>query len=359
MRRLLALTAIAIVLAGMPPAFTRADERADIAGAQARAEEIFALAAATQFNAMYDLIHPDAKAVVPRVVAVNTFTELYELAEAGRAEIVNVELGPWTWDVTGTKYELAAHVDFEQPFVEDGEEQLLEDTMYLVKAEDDEWRWFFGGTKEFVDLAIETFGDETDTQLTEGDPIENTVEDLDSFYRDAFGYTELTYESPGVVVVEQGGAEMSACGPAQTGFWAFYCPPDATVYLDEAFLTELGKQAPFAEAFVIAHEWAHHVQTAVGLERVESPPDDWNEVYSIELELMADCMSGAWAQDVGTRGLITEDDIQQTIEFTVEYLGDPSHIDPHDPQAHGTSEQRAEAFIGGYEDGFLSCNITV
>lgn len=359
MRRLLALVLTIGLLSGFPVGVVRADEETDIANARARAEEIFDLAAAEQFNVMYDLIHPDARAIVPRVVAVNTFRELYELAGAGQSEVVDVELGPWTWGVTDQEYDYAAAVSFRQPYVEDGEEQTLEDVMYLVQDDGGEWRWFFGGAKEFVDLAIETFGDQDDTALVEGDLIENVVEDLDEFYIDAFGTTELQYESPGVVLVETGGGVQTACGPAESGFWAFYCPPDATVYLDEAFLNELGKRAPFAEAFVIAHEWAHHVQTLIGLERVQDGPDDWNEVFSIELELMADCMSGEWAHDVGTRGLLNPEDIDQTIDFTIEYLGDPAYIDEYDPQAHGSSEQRAEAFKSGYEDGLRSCNIVI
>jgi predicted metalloprotease len=271
-------------------------------------------------------------------------------------------MGPWTWGVTGKTYDNAAAVSFEQPYKENGQEKILKDKMYLVKADDGQWRWFFGGTKEFVDLAIQTFGDataEATTPLTQGDVIDNTINDLDSFYRDAFSYTDLNYETPQVVVVQQGDSVMTACGPAETGFWAFYCPGDATLYLDDAFLTQLGQQAPFAEAFVIAHEWAHHVQTTVGLVRVENPPTEWNEVYSIDLELMADCMAGAWAQDVGTRGLLEEGDIDTTIQFTLQYLGDPPGVDPYNPQAHGTAEQRANAIMGGYNDGFLACNISV
>ena len=102
-----------------------------------------------------------------------------------------------------------------------------------------------------------------------------------------------------------------------------------------------------------------HIQTTVGLERVQNPPTKWNQVFSIELELMADCMAGAWAQDVGTRGLLQAGDIDQTIQFTLQYLGDPPGVDPYNPQAHGTAEQRAAAIKGGYNEGFLACNITV
>ena len=132
-------------------------------------------------------------------------------------------MGPWTWGVTGKAYDNAAAVSFEQPFRENGQDKVLKDTMYLVKADDGEWRWFFGGTKEFVELAISTFGDksaEATTPLTQGDVIDNTINDLDAFYRDAFSYTDLKYETPQVVVVKQGDSVMTACGPAETGFWA-------------------------------------------------------------------------------------------------------------------------------------------
>jgi predicted metalloprotease len=341
-----------------------ADEETDLANAEDRAREIFRLADQKKFNAMYDLIHPDAHAIVPRVVAVNTFQELYTYAQAGRATINDVELVSWTWGVTGVEYPYAAAVRFEQPFVdENGNEEILEDTMYLVQDEDGEWRWFFGATREFVDQAIEVFGEDDETlktPLVEGDLINNTLTDLDNFYREAFAYAAIEYVSPGAVLVENGTSTSTACGPAKTGFWAFYCPPDGTIYLDEGFLSQLQEKAPYAVAFVVAHEFAHHIQTVIGLERVAGErPDEWNEVHSIELELMADCMSGAWSQDVGTRGLLREDDIEQTMQFTVQYLGDPEYIDTYDPQAHGTSEMRVQSFMGGYENGFSACNIVV
>lgn len=159
MRKVLIIAVLCSILSALGPTPVRASEAQDESDATARAEEIFRLADQEKFNAMYDLIHPDAHAVVPRVVAVNTFKELYALAEAGRSRVTGVEMGPWTWGVTGKTYEYAAAVEFEQPYKENGEDKLLEDTMYLVKSEDGEWRWFFGGTREFVDLAVETFGE--------------------------------------------------------------------------------------------------------------------------------------------------------------------------------------------------------
>jgi predicted metalloprotease len=163
-----------------------------------------------------------------------------------------------------------------------------------------EWRWFFGSSAETVQQAIETYGQQSQP-ITEGDLIQNVVDDLDAFYADVLSYTPTPYHSPGVVLVAPGDRVNTACGPAAPGFYAFYCPPNETIYLEEAKLLEIGQTDDFIPAFVIAHEWAHHVQDSVGLERVGpgDRPNSWEEVYSIELELMADCMSGAWAQDLG------------------------------------------------------------
>ena len=356
--------ALALVLVGslsVPGPAAAQDAEADLREAAATADEILLLAYDRKFNAMYDRIHPDAHAVVPRATAVGAFEDLYATRQAGRGEIVDGRMIEWTWGVTGQTYPNTAELDFRQPYVEeDGRAALLEDRIYLV-AHEGEWRWFFGNSPEFVEEANAFYGVETGEALVEGDLIQNVVNDLDAYYRDVFGYTEYTYNSPGVVVVAEGDTAMSACGPAETGFWGFYCPPDQTIYLDEALLLQLEGQADFAAAFVIAHEWAHHVQTSAGFMRVgpNDRPDEWNEVFSIELELMADCFSGAWSLDVDARGRLEQDDAEEAMAFTVERLGDPRYIDEYDPQAHGTAEQRVQAFLLGYEQGFLGCNISI
>jgi uncharacterized protein len=336
------------------------DADADLRGATATAEELFQLAADRKFNALYDRIHPDAHAVVPRAAAVGTFEEVYALLQAGRAEITDARFTEWTWGVTGQTYPRAAEISFRQPYVDEaGEEHWLDDRMYLVES-GGEWRWFFGSDPETVEEAIEKFGGRGEP-LTEGDLIVNVVNDLDVFYIDVFGYTDYPYHTPGIVIVEAGDSALSACGPAEGSFLAFYCPPDQTIYLQESFLTQLQQEQDFAAAFVIAHEWAHHVQTTAGFDRVDpgEEPDEWNEVFSIDLELMADCFTGAWALDVDTRGLLETDDVDEAIDFTVERLGDPHYIGEYDPQAHGTADQRAQAFLLGYEQGFLGCNISI
>jgi predicted metalloprotease len=361
MRRMMLVTLLLLVLSSilnMHATTAQDDPARDEREATFTAEEIFRLAYERKFNAMYDRIHPDAHAVVPRAAAVGTFEEVYAIVQAGQSEITDVQFGSWTWAVTGQQYSYAAFIRYEQPYTDiDGVEKVLNSTMYLVKHEG-EWRWFFGDNKKFVEAQIERFGGRGEP-LTEGNLLQNVVVDLDDFYRDAFSYTEFTYYTPGVVLVEEGQAVHTACGPAESGFWAFYCPPDQTVYLDLVLLETLQQQADFAAAFVIAHEWAHHVQSGVGIQRVQHEPSAWNELYSIDLELMADCLSGSWALDVDTRGLLEPDDVDEAISFTIQVLGDPEYISEYDPQAHGSDDQRAQSFLNGYENGFLGCNVVV
>jgi predicted metalloprotease len=222
------------------------------------------------------------------------------------------------------------------------------------------WRWFFGSSKEFVQQAIQQYGGTPVAEsMTSGDLMQNVVNDLDAFWRDVVSYTPYDYQSPHVVAVPEGQSAQSACGPAEGNFAAFYCPPDMTLYLDESFLLSIQQQAPFAAAFVIAHEWAHHIQSGVGLVRVgpSEEPQEWNEVYSIELELMADCFAGVWAQDANTRGLLEAAAIDQAVQLALQMLGDPQFVGPYDPQAHGTGEQRATSIMNGYDQGFLGCNV--
>lgn len=368
MRRWLTLLVILMTLLApvvMMPGRTAAqvptqDPNRDRAAAAATAAEILRLAGERKFNSMYDYMHPDAMAVVPRAAAVGTFTDIYQAVEAGQAQIVGVEMVPWTWGVTGQQYPYAARVSFVQPYVdESNQQQWLEDDMYLVNS-GGEWRWFFGSTAAAVQGAIEEYG-QVSTPITEGDWLQNVVDDLDAYYADVLSYTDSRYFSPRVVLVESGDRVMTGCGPATPGFYAFYCPPDEAIYLEDQKLQEIAQSNEFLPAFVIAHEWAHHVQDAVGIYRVGpmERPTEWLDVYSIELELMADCMSGAWAQDLNTRGALEQGDVDATAQFTMTTLGDPGFIDEYDPQAHGNGPQRTQAFLLGYSDGFLGCNIVI
>ncbi len=365
--RRLTLFLMLLGLAGLPafPVQAQSSLTEEESAAVAAAEQILRLAVDRQFNALYDFIHPDAAAIIPRGAAIAAFTEIYDSTNVGDATLVSVEMGPWTWGVTGKEYPRAAAIEFTQPFIgDDGRREILEDTIYLVEDRG-QFKWFFGSDPEFVESVIANYEAGGQALASEGlfidapDFLQEVVNDLDTFFEDVLSYTATRYQSPGVVLVTPGNSAQSACGPAQSGFWGFYCPPDGTLYLEDALLGGLVDQGlDFAAAFVVAHEWSHHVQTVLGFERT-TRPNSWNQVHSIELELMADCFSGAWARDAFARGRIEVADVEEAMKFTVERLGDPNYIDEYDQQAHGTGQQRVTAFMNGFQEGFSGCNIKI
>jgi predicted metalloprotease len=159
----------------------------------------------------------------------------------------------------------------------------------------------------------------------------------------------------------------SGCGQATSQVGPFYCPLDEQIYIDLAFFDELNRRfkAPgdFAQAYVIAHEFGHHVQRQLGVEekvRAESEanPDDANEL-SIRLELQADCLAGVWGRSAFDEGLLESGDLEEGIG-AAEAVGDDriqeqtqGRIDP-ESWTHGSAEQRATWFRKGYDSGELS-----
>jgi uncharacterized protein len=165
-------------------------------------------------------------------------------------------------------------------------------------------------------------------------------------------------------------ATDSGCGFATSDVGPFYCPADETVYLDLGFFEELrqryGAEGDFAQAYVIAHEVAHHVQTLLGIsDRVQrlsgGDPAEANEL-SIQQELQADCLAGVWGQSTRERGLLESGDVQEGLGAAAA-VGDDriqkeatGEIDP-DTWTHGSSEQRQNWFQNGLSSGsFEACD---
>lgn len=317
-------------------------------------------AVAGQYNQLFDYLHPDVLAEVPRSVALKIFSEIYGATQPGKAQITDVQLGAYTWPVNNTTYEDAAAVTYTQDFTgADGKKQTLETVMYLVPFQG-QYRWFFGNSRAYIAEASARFAPPGPQKET-GDINELLnfiVNDLDQFYKTTFEGEGKRYVSPGVTVVPPGRMARTACGPASPGFWAFYCPGDQTVYLDQAFLNDLNKEyGDFAVSFVIGHEWAHHVQTMLGIDRVQRTPVRPNEVFSIELELQADCLTGIWSRDMDAREFLDMQDLAEASSFIFQRLGDPEGFDEFNPQAHGSSDQRIDAFSDGYDGGFVGCQV--
>jgi uncharacterized protein len=172
------------------------------------------------------------------------------------------------------------------------------------------------------------------------------------------------YREPKLVLFS-GGAQ-SGCGFAQSAVGPFYCPADEKVYIDLSFFDELSRRfgAPgdFAQAYVIAHEVGHHVQTVLGIEeKVRQARTNMSEsqgnALSVRVELQADCFAGVWAHDAHQKsGLLEPGDIEEALG-AASAVGDDTlqkqaggRVVP-DSFTHGSSEQRTRWFETGYRSG--------
>jgi len=194
--------------------------------------------------------------------------------------------------------------------------------------------------------------------------------DTEETWTQLFRQKGKTYQEPRLVLFRD--SVQSACGIAQSAIGPFYCPSDQQVYIDLSFYQQLKDRfkAPgdFAQAYVIAHEVGHHIQTLVGTSsKVHAARNKLNEVegnkLSVLQELQADCFAGIWANHANsTRQLLEAGDVEEGLN-AASAIGDDTlqkqsqgYVTP-DSFTHGSSAQRVKWFKIGLASGDMdSCD---
>jgi predicted metalloprotease len=177
--------------------------------------------------------------------------------------------------------------------------------------------------------------------------LSNVLGSTEETWTRIFSERGTTYQPP--VLVLFSGATQSACGVGQAAMGPFYCPADRKLYLDTSFFRELaerfGAPGDFAQAYVIAHEVGHHVQTITG---ARAP--------SVEFELQADCYAGVWGHFAAREGILEPGDAEEGLRAAAA-IGDDrlqqmsqGRVVP-ESFTHGSSEQRVRWLRRGMEAG--------
>jgi len=190
-----------------------------------------------------------------------------------------------------------------------------------------------------------------------------TVADIQAYWTDEFARTGKDYPQTKLVLFD--GSTSSGCGPASSATGPFYCPADQKVYLDLGFFDELqtrfgAKGGDLAIAYVIAHEFGHHVQTVTGVSDLvqresQQDPSRQNEL-SVRQELQADCLAGVWVNSsasdleagdieeaLSAASAVGDDRIQESTTGRIDKEG----------WTHGSAEQRTQWFTTGYKSGVV------
>jgi len=188
--------------------------------------------------------------------------------------------------------------------------------------------------------------------------IVGTVNSLRAYWSEAFAGSDRQFAQPGTVVFDE--QVNTECGAATSAVGPFYCPLDQTIYLDLGFFDQLESQfgaqgGEFAEEYIVAHEYGHHIQNLLGL--LESGRDAGSEGGAVRTELQADCFAGVWGGNaVETEFLepLTPQQIGQALN-AAQVIGDDriqeqtqGQVNP-ETWTHGSSQQRQEWFTIGLE----------
>jgi uncharacterized protein len=192
------------------------------------------------------------------------------------------------------------------------------------------------------------------------------IQSLDAYWGEVFTASGEQLQQPEVVLFSD--SVNSQCGTASSAVGPFYCPLDQTIYLDLGFYDALetnfgARGGPFAEMYVVAHEYGHHIQNLLGF--LDQGRDAGAEGGAVRTELQADCFAGLWggnAVETGFLEPLTREQINQALD-AASVIGDDRIQEQTQGQVnsetwtHGSAGQRQEWFANGLEAGSIDgCN---
>jgi hypothetical protein len=194
-------------------------------------------------------------------------------------------------------------------------------------------------------------------------------DDAEALWTREFDSAGLTYHPARFTIFSQ--HVKTACGEASAGLGPFYCPASFGVYLDPTFFAVLSRRVgvrigDFAQAYVVAHEVAHHVQTLLGITKQKAIVDEQDpggaNARSVLFELQADCFAGVWMHSAYRRGDLSDADVRDALNAAA-VVGDDfqerlaGQARPREQWTHGSSAQRQHWLVTGFEEGRpAACN---